>query len=57
MPAFTHTIKNIRYQKDTAIILAEVHFLGADSIVTDSFKAVFVQGAWYIPTYSSDLNQ
>lgn len=57
MPAFTHTIKNIRYHKDTAIILAEIHFLEADSIVTDSFKAVFVQSAWYIPTYSSDLNQ
>ena len=53
--AFTHTIKNIRYQKDTAIILAEIHFLGTDSIVTDSFKAIFVKGVWYIPTYSSDL--
>lgn len=55
--AFSHTIKNIRYQKDTATIIVEVHFLRVDSTVTDSFKAVLVQGAWYIPTFSSDLNQ
>ena len=57
IPAFNYTIKKIRYQKDTAIILAEVHFLGTDSVNSDSFKAVLVQGAWYIPTYSTDPNQ
>ena len=55
--AFNYTIKNIRYQKDTAFILTEVHFLPTDSITTDSFKAIFIQGTWYIPTFSSDLNQ
>ncbi len=57
MLAFNHTIKNIRYKKDTAVIIVEVHFLRADSTVTDSFKAILVQDIWYIPIFSSDVNQ
>jgi len=55
-PSNKYVIKEIRFKKDTAIILIELHLLGKDSIQLDSLTAIHIKERWFIPTFSSDIN-
>lgn len=54
---YDFVLRNVELKGDTALVFIESHHLGTGSIQIDSLTAVFIGGRWYIPTYSSDVNQ
>jgi len=53
---FSFQVRSIEHQNDTARILVELQFKDVENTRSELLTAIQVNKKWFIPTYSSDVN-